>query len=144
MMCRRCVGIRGGDIDGNGVVWASSSAVISQASIDVSARKLINGPKATGDHHQKAGFYKYRTFDGVGDNSAEASYYTWVDQHNTLSLGDNVQSPANLNDGFVALKDGKMVMLRVPYPLVSTSRAWTAASTIERRLERPRTLVVGR
>ena len=26
-------------------------------------------------------------------------------------------STANLNDGFVALKDGKMVMLRVPYPM---------------------------
>src|SRR6185437_2621457 len=24
---------------------------------------------------------------------------------------------ANLNDGFVALKDGQMVMLRIPYPL---------------------------
>ena len=26
-------------------------------------------------------------------------------------------STANLNDGFVALKDGKMVMLRIPYPM---------------------------
>ena len=26
-------------------------------------------------------------------------------------------STGNLNDGFVALKDGKMVMLRVPYPM---------------------------
>ena len=26
-------------------------------------------------------------------------------------------STANLNDGFVALKDGKMITIRIPYPL---------------------------
>ena len=55
---------------------------------------------------------------GLEKTSAEASYYTWVDQHNTLGLGENIPiSTANLNDGFVALKDGKMVMLRIPYPM---------------------------
>ena len=55
---------------------------------------------------------------GIGDNSAEASYYTWVDQHNAVGLGKDVPiSTANENDGFAALVDGKMVMLRVPYPL---------------------------
>ena len=45
-------------------------------------------------------------------------YYTWVDHHNTLGLGENIPiSTANLNDGFAALKDGQMVMLRIPYPL---------------------------
>ena len=48
----------------------------------------------------------------------EASYYTWVDQHNTVGLGENIPiSTANLNDGFVALKNGKMVLLRIPYPM---------------------------
>ena len=81
----------------------------------------LNGPTATGNHCPEGwAFYKYPGpgFDGFGDNSAEASYYTWVDQHNTLGLGENVPiSTANLNDGFVALKDGKMIMLRIPYPL---------------------------
>ena len=57
---------------------------------------------------------------GGGDRNvlAEASYYTWVDHHNTVGLGENIPiSTANLNDGFVALKDGQMVMLRIPYPL---------------------------
>jgi hypothetical protein len=41
-----------------------------------------------------------------------------VDQHNTFGLGENIpMSTANLNDGFVALKDGKMVMIRIPYPM---------------------------
>jgi hypothetical protein len=36
-----------------------------------------------------------------------------VDRH-----GEDVpMSTANLNDGLVALKDGKMILLRVPYPL---------------------------
>ncbi len=47
-----------------------------------------------------------------------SSYYTWVDQHNTLGLGDDTPvSTANLEDGVVALQDGKMVLLRLPYPM---------------------------
>src|SRR4029077_9349771 len=38
--------------------------------------------------------------------------------HDTLGLGKDVpMSTANLMDGLVALKDGKMVSLRVPHPL---------------------------
>ncbi|HYR36883.1 MAG TPA: hypothetical protein VEQ87_21535 [Burkholderiales bacterium] len=114
-------GIRGGDIDRNGVLWASAS---SGHLISFDRRKCkapLNGPKATGDHCPEgwAGVqYPGPGFRGVGENSAESSYYTWVDQHNTLGLGENLpMSTANLNDGFVALKDGKMVMLRIPYPM---------------------------
>ena len=50
--------------------------------------------------------------------SVESSYYTWVDQHNTLGLGANVPiATANLFDGLHALVDGKFVTLRIPYPL---------------------------
>jgi hypothetical protein len=114
-------GIRGGDIDKNGVVWGSAS---SGHLVSFDRRKCkgpLNGPKAMGDHCPEgwAGYqYPGPGFRGLGENSAESSYYTWVDQHNTLGLGENVpMSTANLNDGFVALKDGKMVMLRIPYPL---------------------------
>jgi hypothetical protein len=114
-------GIRGGDIDKNGVVWGSAS---SGHLVSFDRRKCkgpLNGPKATGDHCPE-GFtiYKYPGpgFGGIGDNSAESSYYTWVDQHNTLGLGEDVPiSTANLNDGLAALKDGQMVMLRIPYPM---------------------------
>jgi hypothetical protein len=114
-------GIRGGDIDSNGVVWASLSSGHLASFDRRKCKGALNGPKATGDHCPEGwSFYKYPGpgFDGIGDNSAEASYYTWVDQHNTLGLGENIPvSTANLNDGFVALKDGKMLMLRVPYPM---------------------------
>ncbi|MGN6735418.1 MAG: carboxypeptidase-like regulatory domain-containing protein, partial [Candidatus Binatia bacterium] len=65
-------------------------------------------------------FYKYPGpgFEDIGDNSAESSYYSWVDQHNTFGLGENVpMSTGNLNDGLIAMKDGKMIVLRVPYPM---------------------------
>ena len=114
-------GIRGGDIDKDGVVWGSAS---SGHLVSFDRRKCkgpLNGPKATGDHCPEGfSFYKYPGpgFESLGDNSAESSYYTWVDQHNTLGLGENIpMSTANLNDGFVALKDGQMVMLRIPYPM---------------------------
>jgi hypothetical protein len=114
-------GIRGGDIDKDGVAWGSAS---SGHLVSFDRRKCkgpLNGPKATGDHCPEGwASYQYPGpgFRGLGENSAESSYYTWVDQHNTLGLGENIpMSTANLNDGFVALKDGKMVMLRIPYPL---------------------------
>jgi hypothetical protein len=113
-------GIRGADIDKRGVVWASLASG-HLASFDRRKCKVLNGPSATGDHcpegwslHQ----YPGPGFQGLGENSAEASYYTWVDQHNTFGLGEDVPvSTGNLNDGLIAFKDGKMVMLRVPYPL---------------------------
>jgi hypothetical protein len=114
-------GPRGGDIDSKGVVWVSLASG-HLGSFDRSKCKgPLNGPTATGDHCPEGWtFYKYPGpgFQGIGDNSAEASYYTWVDQHNAVGLGDNVPiSTANENDGFAALVDGKMVMLRIPYPL---------------------------
>ena len=81
----------------------------------------MNGPKATGDHCPEGwAFHQYPGpgFQGIGENSAESSYYSWVDQHNTFGLGEDVpMSTANLHNGLVALKDGKMILLRVPYPL---------------------------
>ncbi len=114
-------GIRGGDIDRDGVVWGSLTSGHLASFDRRKCKGPLNGPKATGDHCPEGwAFHKYPGpgFAGIGDNSAEASYYTWVDQHNTLGLGENVPiSTANLNDGFVALKDGRMVMLRIPYPM---------------------------
>jgi len=114
-------GIRGGDIDSNGVAWGSESSGHLVSFDRRLCKGKLNGPTATGDHCPEGWkFYRYPgpSFEGFEKDSAEASYYTWVDQHNTLGLGANVPiSTANLNDGFVAFKDGKMVMLRIPYPM---------------------------
>jgi Carboxypeptidase regulatory-like domain len=114
-------GPRGGDIDSKGVVWVSLASG-HMGSFDRSKCKgPLNGPNATGDQCPEGwSFYKYPGpgFAGIGDNSAEASYYSWVDQHNAVGLGNDVPiSTANENDGFAALVNGKMVMLRIPYPI---------------------------
>jgi len=112
-------GPRGADIDSKGVVWVSLGSGHLGA-FDRRKCKVLNGPTATGNHCPEGwSFYQYPGpgFDGIGANSAESSYYTWVDQHNTFGLGDDVPiSTGNLNDGLVALKDGKMITMKVPYP----------------------------
>jgi hypothetical protein len=114
-------GVRGGDIDSKGVVWVSLASGHLGAFDRSKCKAPLNGPKATGDHCPEGWtFYKYPGpgFEGIGDNSAEASYYSWVDQHNTSGLGADVPvSTGNENDGLIALKDGKMIVLRVPYPM---------------------------
>ena len=114
-------GIRGADIDKQGVVWASLASGHLASFDRRKCKGPLNGPKATGDHCPEGwSFYQYPGpgFQGIGENSAEASYYSWVDQHNTFGLGEDVpMSTGNLHNGLIALKDGKMILLRVPYPL---------------------------
>ena len=114
-------GIRGADIDKQGVVWASLSSGHLASFDRRKCKGPLNGPKATGDHCPEGwSFFQYPGpgFQGIGQNSAESSYYSWVDQHNTFGLGEDVpMSTANLHHGLVAMKDGKMILLTVPYPL---------------------------
>jgi hypothetical protein len=114
-------GVRGGDIDSKGVVWVSLASGHLGSFDRGKCKGPLNGPKATGDHCPEGWrFYQYPGpgFRGIGENSAESSYYSWVDQHNTFGLGEDVpMSTGNLNDGLIALEDGKMVVLRVPYPM---------------------------
>jgi hypothetical protein len=115
------IGLRGGDIGKDGVLYGSGSAGHLVAFDRRKCKAPLNGPKATGDHCPE-GFtlHKYPgpSFDGLPNGSAEGSYYTWVDHHNTVGLGENVPiSTANLQDGFVGFVNGQMVLMRVPYPM---------------------------
>ena len=114
-------GARGGDIDSQGVVWVSLGSGQLGSFDRRKCKGPLDGPKATGDQCPEGwSFYQYPGpgFAGIGPNSAEASYYTWVDQHNTLGLGNDVPiSTGNENDALLALVAGKWVVLRVPYPL---------------------------
>src|SRR3954468_370369 len=83
-------GPRGGDIDSQGVVWVSLASGHVGSFDRRKCKGPLNGPKATGDHCPEGwAFYKYPGpgFEGIGENSAESSYYSWVDQHDTLGLG---------------------------------------------------------
>jgi hypothetical protein len=118
---KEAIGLRGGDIGKDGVLYGSGSAGHLIAFDRTKCKQPLNGPNANGQHCPE-GFtlHKYPGpgFDDVPNSSAEASYYTWVDHHNAVGLGDNVPiSTANLQDGFVALVNGKMVLMRVPYPM---------------------------
>jgi len=114
-------GPRGGDIDRNGIYWVSLASG-HLGKFDRSKCKVLNGPKATGKHCPE-GWTLYpfpgpQFRDVKSTGSAEASYYVWVDQFNTLGLGANVPiATGNLNDAYLALVDGKFVSLRVPYPM---------------------------
>jgi hypothetical protein len=114
-------GVRGADIDKKGVVWVSLASGHLGSFDRRKCKAPLNGAKATGDHCPEGWtFHQYPGpgFTGVGENSAESSYYTWVDQHNTFGLGEDVpMSTGNLNDGLIAFKDGRMIVLRVPYPI---------------------------
>jgi hypothetical protein len=113
---------RGMDVDRNGVAWVALASG-HLASFDRSKCKgPLNGPDATGQHCPEGWtFYteplpQMKGVDTRG--SAEASYYTWVDQFNTLGLGENIPiNTGNESEALLALKDGEWIKMRVPYPL---------------------------
>jgi len=113
---------RGLDIDTNGVVWTVLSSG-HFASFDRSKCKgPLNGPNATGQQCPE-GWTLYPfpgpQLKGVTDSgSADASYYNWVDQFDTLGLGKNTPIAAGSgSDSLLALVNGKYIVMRVPYPL---------------------------
>jgi hypothetical protein len=115
-------GPRGGDIDRNGVFWASLASGHLGKFDRSKCKSPLNGPNATGKHCPE-GWTLYRfpgpNFRNVQDDgSAEASYYTWVDQFNTFGLGENVPiATGNLSDSYFALVNERWVTIRVPYPM---------------------------
>jgi len=135
-------GVRGADIDRNGVVWASLGSGQLGSFDRRKCRGPLNGPKATGDHCPEGwSFYRLPgpSFAAVPDESVESSYYTWVDQHDTLGLGANVPiATGNLFDGVHALVAGKFVTLRIPYPLGFYAKG------MEGRIDDPKTGWKGR
>jgi hypothetical protein len=113
---------RGMDIDRNGVAWVALASG-HMASFD--RRKCngsLNGPDATGQHCREGWTFYPEPLPQLGGvtykGSAESSYYTWVDQFNTLGLGENIPiNTGNESEALLALKDGQWVVMRVPYPL---------------------------
>lgn len=117
-------GPRGIDIDTNGIIWTALGDSGHIASFDRSKCKVLNGPTATGQHcpegwtlHQTPG-PQMKGVDYAGN--ADYHYFIWVDQFNTLGLGENVPIVnGTSSDALVAWlpEKGEMITLRVPYPL---------------------------
>lgn len=113
---------RGMDIDRNGVAWVALASGHLASFDREKCTGPLNGPEATGQHcHEGWTFYTepLPQVQGVTDSgSAEASYYTWVDQFDTFGMGENVPiNTGNGSEGLLVLKDGEWTILRVPYPL---------------------------
>jgi len=117
-------GPRGIDIDTNGIIWTALGGSGHIASFDRSKCKVLNGPTATGQHCPE-GWTLHQTpgpqMKGVtAAGSADFHYYVWVDQFDTLGLGENVViANGTTSDALLAWLPDKseMVTLRVPYPL---------------------------
>jgi hypothetical protein len=113
---------RGMDIDRHGVVWAPLASGHFASFDRRKCKGPLNGPTATGQHCPE-GWTLYAfpgpQLNNVTDSgSAEASYYAWVDQHDTFGLGQDVPiATGNANESLLALVDGTFINLRVPYPM---------------------------
>jgi len=114
-------GVRGADIDGNGVIWVSLGSGHLGEFDRRKCKGPLSGPAATGQHCPEGWTFHDLpgpSFSELPGFSVESSYYTWVDQHNTLGLGKNVPiATGNLFDGVHALVEGTFVTLRIPYPM---------------------------
>jgi hypothetical protein len=113
---------RGGDVDRDGVYWAALASGHLASFDRRKCRGPLNGPTATGQHCPEGWTFYAEPLPQMGGvttpGSAGASYYAWVDQFGTLGLGPNVPiATGNAAEGLLVLKDGKWIVLRVPYPL---------------------------
>jgi len=114
-------GLRGADIDRNGVVWAGLASGHLASFDRRKCKARLNGPLATGNHCPEG--WTFERLPGPGfpelpQFSAESSYYTFVDQQNTSGLGANTPiATGNLFDGVHAWVGGRFVTMRLPYPL---------------------------
>ena len=120
---------RGIDVDRNGIIWTALSGSSQMASFDRSKCAVTNGPTATGQHCPE-GWTVYDTPGPQMKNvetrgSADFHYYSWVDQYNTLGLGENIPiADGSTSDSLLALDpdSGEWTILRVPYPMAFYSR----------------------
>ncbi|MBI2538047.1 MAG: hypothetical protein HYW06_14015 [Gemmatimonadetes bacterium] len=113
---------RGGDVDRNGVYWAAMASGHLASFDRRKCKGPLNGPTALGQHCPEGWtFYPEPVpqMQGVtAPGSAEASYYTWVDQFDVSGLGSNVPiNTGNAAEGLLVWKDGRWSVLRVPYPM---------------------------
>ncbi len=120
---------RGIDIDRNGVIWTALSGSGQLASFDRRKCKVLNGPTATGQQCPE-GWTIYTApgpkMKGVTDeSSADFEYYNWVDQFNTLGLGENIPIVTGTSsDSLQAFNPAtkKWTIMHVPYPMGFFSR----------------------
>jgi hypothetical protein len=117
-------GARGIDIDRDGIVWTALSGSSHFASFDRSKCSVSSGPAVAEGRHCVDGWTLFPTPGPVVPGTdppvrADYHYYNWVDQWNTLGLGEDTPIATGSNsDSLLALdpETGKWTVMRVPYP----------------------------
>ena len=113
-------GARGADIDSKGVVWVSLGSGHIGSFDRRKCKGPLNGPKATGDRFPEGWtFHQYPGpgFKGIGENSAESTTIVGRSAQHVRPGQRRSDATGNLNDGIIAYANGRMVVLRVPYPI---------------------------
>jgi hypothetical protein len=114
---------RGIDVDSTGVVWTPLASGHIASFDRRKCTRPQNGPQAASGKLCPEGWTLYRMpgpqFKGLDPSgSANHAYYLWVDRYNTLGLGKDVPiAMANGSESLMAVVDGKIVDLHIPYPL---------------------------
>lgn len=122
-------GPRGVDVDKDGVIWTATGGSGHIASFD---RRLCK--QTWGDGSQCAEGWKSWEVPGPAAQvesgaknvrKADLHYYVWVDQHNTLGLGEDVVvANGTDSDSLIAFdpKTEEFTRARIPYPLNTYTR----------------------
>jgi len=120
---------RGMDVDTNGLVWTNLAGSGHLASFDRSTCAIQSGPGKFDPQHCAEGWTIYPLTVGPQmkntTHNADYHYYNWVDQFNTLGLGENLPMANGSNsDSILVLnpQTRQWITLRVPYPLGFYSR----------------------
>ncbi len=114
-------GIRGADVDGDGVFWAALGSGHLAGFDRRKCKGPLNGPGAEKGEKCPEG-WTFHPLPGPGfagaPGAAETPYYAWVDRFDILGLGANTPfATGNQSDSLHALVGGRIVELRVPYPM---------------------------
>ncbi len=113
---------RGLDMTTDGVVWTPLASGHLASFDRRKCAKPQNGPEATSGRLCPEGWTLFRMpgpqFKGLPESgSANHAYYVWVDRYDTLGLGSNVPIfNMNGSESLMAVVDGKIVDIHVPYP----------------------------
>jgi hypothetical protein len=134
---------RGIDIDRNGVVWTALAGSGHIASFDRRKCPATTGANAADGQRCVQGWTLYAgpapKMKGVTDDiSADFYYYNWVDQFNTLGLGNNVPVATGTGSDSILAFDPttkKILTMRVPYPLEFFARSVDGHRRFQYRLE---------
>jgi hypothetical protein len=114
---------RGMDMTTDGVAWTPLASGHIASFDRRKCKGPLNGPEAATGKLCPEGWTLYRMpgpqFKGLDESgSANHAYYLWVDRYNTLGLGNNVPiASANGGESLLAVVSGRLVEIRVPYPL---------------------------